>query len=87
MAQNSLSVSVALYLSIPINTERELENGFELGFEPGLRTRASCLLLEVTKTEYSFSVLEMPTRKLEERIICFFPSSRKAKRFLVDDQR
>ena len=24
-----------------LNTERKLEHGFELGFEPGLRTRAS----------------------------------------------
>ena len=29
-------------LSIPMpNTERKLEHGFELGFKPGLRTRAS----------------------------------------------
>ena len=26
------------------------------------------------------------TRKLEERFVCFFPPSRKARRFLVDDQ-
>ena len=28
-------------LSIYLNTERKLKHGFELGFEPGLRTRAS----------------------------------------------
>ena len=38
------------------------------------------------KFEYWFSVLVLPTRKLEERVICFFTSSRKAKRFLVHDQ-
>ena len=30
---------------VPLNTERELERGFELGFKPGLRTRASLILL------------------------------------------
>ena len=40
IANNSI-VSAAYYTSVYLNTERELERGFELGFKPGLRMRAS----------------------------------------------
>jgi len=44
---------VTAYTWVHLNAQRGLEHGFELGFEPGLRTRASFCLLPVTNCKWS----------------------------------
>ena len=41
------------YTWVHLNAQRGLEHGFKLGFEPGLRTRASFCLLLVTNYKWS----------------------------------
>ena len=50
---NCFRVDSVAYTQVYLNTERELEHGFELGFEPGLQTWTSFayLILDVTNSK------------------------------------
>ena len=82
---------MSLYFLECRDSPRVFNSQFPFGTSGETNFLVSTLILPFTfpslRFEYSVSVLEMPTRKLEERVACLFPSSLKATRYLVDDQR